>query len=168
MVIQCEAPIWGISWSPNGQFIAAAGSKSVEIRDALIGSSVISLDSPRSLFYVSSLTDGLRVEHRLKTLIQKPAVPIIRWSELRLLETIEHALAEDTASLAPVMGLKNVLASLLALIHAVCEYVANGPTEKFLLGIKSLLTEVMSTQRKEKEGSGVPHQLPNDLEDFVR
>ena len=52
MVMRFNAPIYRFSWSPNGRFIAAAGSEFVQIRDTLIGSSVVTIDL-QSLCFMS-------------------------------------------------------------------------------------------------------------------
>ncbi|KAI9448758.1 hypothetical protein BJY52DRAFT_1216208 [Lactarius psammicola] len=148
MVMWFNAPIWGVSWSPNGRFIAAAGSKTIEIRDTLIGSSVVSIDLPKPLLYVSSYIDEVYVGHRLKVLVQTPAIPVEgRTAGSRVVEALKRA--EDIASLVPVLGLKNVFGSLVALIHAAYRYEDGPPI-------------------KEKDLSDVPNQVINDLEEFAR
>ncbi|KAI9456829.1 hypothetical protein BJY52DRAFT_1212779 [Lactarius psammicola] len=174
MVMRFKAPIWDISWSPNGRFIAAAGYKSVEIRDTLIGSSTVSIELPRPLFYDSSYSDEVRVGHRLKDLVQKCATPLATpiegqttRSRSRVLEALAHA--EVIASFVPAWGLKNVPGSLLALIHVICDYGQYSPLEmeELELRIKSL-TDVVSMLIDEKEPSDVPHQVIDDLEEFTR
>ncbi|KAI9439119.1 hypothetical protein H4582DRAFT_117919 [Lactarius indigo] len=170
MVMRCnQAPVWGISWSPNGRFIAAAGSKSIEIRDTLIGSSVVSIDLPKPLFYLSSYVDEARVEHRLKKLVQMPAIPIEGWRvESRLVKALKHA--EDIASLVPFSGLKNVLGSFLALVRA--GYNTGGQSRAAgMKGLESRIksfTEVVLVQIKEKESSDIPCQVTNGLEELTR
>ncbi|KAH9024229.1 hypothetical protein EDB84DRAFT_1273963, partial [Lactarius hengduanensis] len=169
MVMRFKAPICRISFSPNGQFIAADGLKSIEIRDILIGSSVVSIDLPRPLFYVSTYIDEVDVMHRLKQLVWKSSMTIKRGTvESRVAEALRYA--EDVASLAPVSGLKNVLHSLLTLLCA--GYNRGGEwrlmfIERLELRVKSL-TEVVLMQIKEKELSDIPHQVVNDLEELIR
>jgi hypothetical protein len=166
MIMRFKAPIYGISWSPNGRFIAAAGSKFIEIRDTFIGSSVVTIDLPQPLFYVSSYNDGVDVGRRLKELAQR-AVPIEGRTESRLLEALKHA--EDIASLAPISGLKNVLGSLHTLIHVgyhQSKYHING-LEQLGLRIKSF-TRVVLMQINKKESSDVPCQVIIALEEFTR
>ncbi|KAH9173190.1 hypothetical protein EDB89DRAFT_2068942 [Lactarius sanguifluus] len=169
MVMRYKAPICRISFSPNGQFIAADGLKSIEIRDILIGSSVVSIDLPRPLFYVSTYIDEVDVIHRLKKLVQRPAMTIEPGTvESRVAEALRYA--EDVASLTPVSGLKNVLHSLLTLFHAGYNSGAQWRLmfiEGLELRVKSL-TEVVLMQIKEKELSDIPHQVVNDLEELTR
>ncbi|KAH9058125.1 hypothetical protein EDB87DRAFT_953266 [Lactarius vividus] len=166
MVMRFKAPIWGVSWSPNGQFIAAVESKSVEIRDTLIGSSVVSIDLPKPLFYVSSYIDEVDVGQRLKGLVQMPAIPIGgQTMESYLVEMLNYA--GYIASLAPVSGLKNVLGSLLALIHAGYNYGQDEPMRNLASSVGSF-TEVVSMPIKEKELSDIPRTVINDLEEFTR
>ncbi len=168
MVIWCKAPICGVSWSPDGRFIAAAGSNSIEIRDTLTGSSVVSIDWPKPWFYVSSYIDEVDVRHRLKELVQIPAMPIEgRTVESRLVKAFKHA--EHIASLTPISSLKNVLGSLLSLINAGFFYEDHQSTH--IRELKSRIrsfTGIVLMQIKEKELSDVPRQLVNDLEEFTR
>lgn len=80
------------------------------------------------------------------------------------MEALKHA--EDIASFAPVSGLKNVLGSLLTLIHD--DYHGSHALKVSKLGscIKSF-TGVVLMQFKE-ESSDVSRQLINDLEEFTR
>jgi hypothetical protein len=167
MVIRCKAPVCSISFSPNGRFIAAAGSNRIEIRDALIGSSAVSIDLPKPLFYVSSYTDEVRVGDRLKELVRRPFESIVGPRVVGALKD-----AENIASLAPVLGLENVLGSvkLQALIHA--EY--NPERDPFIDIMKKLesrirlFTAVVLLQIKQRGPNGVPHQVMNDLEELRR
>ncbi|KAH8991451.1 hypothetical protein EDB86DRAFT_3079870 [Lactarius hatsudake] len=176
MVVRHEEPVCCLSWSPNGRFIASAGHKSIEIRDALIGSLVFSIDLPKPLLYSSSVGD-MGVGHWLKELLhwQIRTMPIgAQKTKSGLLEAFERA--EDTASLAPVPGLKNVLSSSIALIHAGygrLELKEEGIKEitKMELDLELLVksfTEVVLMQIKEKESSDIPLQVINDLEEFTR
>ena len=160
MIMRFKAPIYSVSWSPNGRFIAAAGSKFVEIRDTLIGSSVVSIDLPKPLFYVSSYIEEVDGEHRLKKLVQRPTMPIEGAEESRVVEALKCA--EDIASLAPIPGLKNVLGSLLTLIHH-----RSQALRELGLHIESFTGAVLM-QIKEKESSHVPRQVINDLDEFTR
>ncbi|KAF8273553.1 hypothetical protein EI94DRAFT_1715265 [Lactarius quietus] len=162
MIMQCNEPIWSVSFSPNGRLIAAAKSKSMEIRDALIGTSMISIDLPTPLFYVSSYSDELDVWYRLKELVQKPATV-----ELEVVEVLERG--EEIASLAPISGLKNVLGSLVTLIHAGYEFglLWQMETTRLEVRIKSF-TEVVLRRLKKKKTSDVPRQTVNDLEELTR
>ncbi|KAF8266951.1 hypothetical protein EI94DRAFT_98742 [Lactarius quietus] len=170
MVKRCEVPICGVSLSPNGQFITAIGSKTIEIRDTLIGSSVVSIDLPKPLFYisVSSCIDGVDVGYRLKELVQVPAMPIEGPEvESRVVEALKHA--EDIADLTPVSGLKNVLRSLLALIHAGYNY----EQDRFMHLRKlqrrvEVFTKVVLMQIKGKELSDIPRRVLSDMEEFTR
>jgi hypothetical protein len=167
MIMRFKAPIYGVSWSPSGRFIAAAGSEFVEIRDRLVGSSVVSIDLPKPLFYVSSYIEEVNVEHRLKKLIQRPAIPIEGTEESRVVKALKHA--EDIASLAPISGLKNVLGSLLALIHGGYHQSQEQIVTLGELGLRiELFTGVVLMQIKEKESSNVLRQVINDLEEFTR
>ncbi|KAI9451522.1 hypothetical protein BJY52DRAFT_1215022 [Lactarius psammicola] len=165
MVIWCKAPIYGISWSPNGQFIAAAGSKSVEIRDTLIGSSVVSIDS-KPLFYISSDTDEVHVGDRLKGLVQIRAMPTNGRTESRIVKTLKFA--EDIASRGPVPGLKNVFSSLLALVHA--GYNGHGLTQTLVM--EGLEIRIRSFARvmlmQIMFSSDFPRQVIDGLEEFIR
>ncbi|KAH9051182.1 hypothetical protein EDB83DRAFT_2676554 [Lactarius deliciosus] len=166
MVMRFKSPICRISISPNGQFIAADGLKSIEKRDILIGSSAVSIDLPRPLFYVSTYIDEVDVMHRLKKLVQRPAMTIERGTvESRVAEALRYA--EDVASLTPVSGLKNVLHSLLTLFHAGYNSDSQPRLRSTELHVKSL-TEVVLMQIKEKELSDIPHQVLNDLEELIR
>ena len=168
MVMRCEAPIYSVSLSPNGQFIAATGSKSIEIRDTLIGSSVVSIDFPKPLFYISSFIDEVDVGPRLKELVQIPAIPIEGWAvKSGVVEALEHA--EDIAGLAPVSGLKNVLCSLIALIDAGYNYEHDR-----LMHLRQLQRRIKSftkfvIMRMKGHGlSDVPRQGLRDLKELIR
>ncbi|KAH9023418.1 hypothetical protein EDB84DRAFT_1508818 [Lactarius hengduanensis] len=136
-----------------------------------IGSSVVSIDLPKPLFYDSSYSDEVRVGHRLRDLVQIPAAAIggqTTRSGSRVLEALKHA--EDIASLVPAWGLKHVPGSLLALIHAVCDYEQLGYSPikmgKFELRIKSL-TDAVPMLIEEKEPSDIPRQAIDDLKEFA-
>ncbi|KAH9059409.1 hypothetical protein EDB83DRAFT_2387554 [Lactarius deliciosus] len=166
MVMRFKAPIWGVSWSPNGQFVAAVGSKSIEIRESIIGSSVVSVDLPKALFYVSSYIDEVDVGHRLKGLVLMPAIPIGGQTvESYLVGMLNYT--EYIASLTPISGLKNVLGSLLALVHAGYTNGQDGPMWNLACGVGSF-TNVVLMQIKEKKLSDVPRTVINDLEGFTR
>ena len=168
MVMRCEAPIYSVSLSPNGQFIAATGSKSIEIRDTLIGSSVVSIDLPSPLLYISSFIDEGYVGPRLKELVQIPAIPIEGWAvKAGLVEALKHA--EDIASIAPVSGLKNVLCSLLALFHAGYNHEHDRFMDLSVLQCRiESFTEFVVMQITKRGLSDVPCQVLRDLEEVTR
>ena len=169
MAIWCKAPVCDVSWSPNGRFIAAAGSKSVEIRDTLIGSSMVSIDLPKPLFYLSSYIDEMRVGDRLKNLVKIHDGPdeVQTTVESRVVEALTDA--KWIASFSPVSGLKNVIGTLLALIYAGYNYERDRfiDMRKFESRIR-LFTGVVLMQIKEKNSNDVPRRVINDLEEFTR